>query len=887
MSAVDQAWLERLDAATDYLALFTAEFGPPHHVSGDEAWAKCPVHADCDDPGKFSVSLKNGKWGCFKHDEHGSMLGLLKSLRPKSWRDGWIAACPATKDVFGIEQRGGPTKKSDSTRQKVDHLTLAGEARANTTDEDLAPLAERWKVPVADLRRQGWFVMRGGREGSGHPKFCVPIHTPVGGKMTGIRIRFLPPYPTVKKEDGKEKEVKSRVMADSTVGLIGLERLTEKDAEGKPLPVLIQEGEKDWSVASFHAPGYAVISPSHGSSTSFSTFVEVLKDRDVTLLYDEDEAGNKGARNALTMLVGHARSLKWAHIGQPGKDLFNIVIDEGGGADALGRVLVSAVPFTQREALEDVAAVIRAAVPEEEPPEVVELAEHIFKTLTAAGALWLKTRNLEGYVVYGGRVYATGGGDKGLALRMGEWTGIDSFGSFGSRLLRQIDALTVERGSPCDTTAWYARKGDGLYLPLCDEKQQVVEILPTGIDVKPNGHGGVVVLPSQNVAPIRWDPTFDERYATQEWRKFFTMFTCSNEDRHLIEALLLMLPLYDWIDTHPIVRFSGRPGSGKSTAAKLLTVMLYGDERLFTATNAAMYRMGVNLPLIVLDNIEADGVDENLELFFLLAATGVEKVKSAMDSASRVVVEKVRSWVLTTGVDPITFGKRELMERSLIIPFGGNESEGFMPRAAAAWVRERRDLFWNLILRKTWQNVIALSDGALERVSRSLSKALRPRLREFYSMASIVLGSIHEADDNIAFLLNEHGEGEDASSVEDNPMVDLLCYMPGFLKSVVGQGLTVPISETGLGWQTEWVQTQRLSIILSSIARAVGRPYPFRSTQQMSIRLGIVAKQLEGQGFKIERNENLLIEGKRLRAWRFFIPKHMGRAEGLFSPEHT
>lgn len=880
--AVPQEWFDRLDAATDYAALFAAEFGPPHHITGDEIWARCPVHPDCDDPGKFSLSSRNGKWGCFKHDEHGSMLGLMKGLKPKSWRDSWMAACPQTRDVFNVEQRPKAAGKRDSTRQAVDHASIYRDALRETTDADLQPLADAWRIPLLSLREMGFVALRGGKEGGGHVKFCLPV-VDAGGKQTGIRIRFLPPYPSQKVTgaDGveKTKETKSRLMADSKPGLFGLTRLLAKDAEGRPLPVVVVEGEKDWAVSTFElGDRFAVISPSHGSSTTMLPYVDLLRDRDVTALYDEDDAGNKGARACLTALVSHARSLKWAHIGKAGKDVFNVVRDDGGGLKALEDILVLAEPFTMAEALKDVAAVIRSKIPEDAPPEVVEVGNLIFKTLSDAGALWLKTRNGEGFCVYSGRVYATDNSDAGWALRIGEWTGIDSFGSIGSRIHRQVRALAVEKGQPCDTTAWYARVGQGVCLPLCDDQQRLVEILPSGLSVQANGRGGVVVLPSPNMKPIAWIEDFDEKAASVEWAKFLTMFTCSIEDRHLIESLLLMLPLYDWIDTHPIVRFSGKPGSGKSMAAKLITTMLYGDERLFTATNAAMYRMGVNFPLICLDNVEAEGVSEDLELFFLLAATGAEKIKSAMDSSSRVIVERVRSWVLTTGVDPISFGKRELVERALIIPFGGNTTPGFMPRAAISWVRERRDVLWNYVFRRAWQAVGALADGALERVVATIDVKDRPRLREFYALASLVLGKDVKMDEGLSFLLSEHSDEENTASVEDNPLVDLLSYVPSFLKTMMGKDVGIACTENGLGWQLDWMQAQRLSVLLSSVAKAVGRPYPFRSTQQMSIRIGIVAEQLNTLGFKVERNENLVLEGKRLRAWRIFIPKHLGRA---------
>lgn len=880
--AVDQAWLERLDAATNYKTLFESVFYAVHHVADDEAWAECPVHDDCDDPGKFSFNLKDGKWGCFKHDEHGSMLGLLRDLKPKSWRDVWIQACPAAKDVFGIEKK--VEKNSTAPGKKVDHPSIARDGALATTDADLQPLADKWQIPLAVLREQGWFVLRGGREGAEHPKYCLPIHD-VGGKVVGIRIRFLPPYPKVKDKKGEEHEVKSRVMSGSTTGFFGLSRLSAVTSEGLPLPVLLGEGEKDWAVTSFEQQGYCVLSPSHGSGSDVSPLVEVLRGRDVTVLYDEDEAGNKGSRKALTQLLAATSALKWAHIGQPKKDVFNIVRDDGGGKAALDAVLDHAEPFSMGEALKDVAAVIAASIDEDEDTDVVEISKTIFNVLKDAGALWLKTRNGLGFCVWNGRVYACEKSDAGWALRIGEWTGIDSFGSIGSRIHQQIAAMAVEQGQPCDETAWFARVGDGVCLPLCDPAQRLVEILPSGLTVRPNGHSGVVVLPSPNMRPIVWNENFNENDVRVEWQKFLSMFTCSNEDRRLIEALILMMPLYDWIDTHPLIRFSGAPGSGKSTAAKLITVLIYGDERLFTATNAAMYRMGVNYPLICLDNIEAAGVDENLELFFLLAATGAEKIKSAMDSSSKIITERVRSWVLTTGVDPITFGKRELVERSLIIPFGGNTTDSFMPRAAMAWVRERRDKFWNFIFRRAWQTVSSLASGGLDRVVATLPRTSRPRLREFYALASMSLGRDMTMDESISWLLDEHVETETTTSVEDNPLVDLLAFVPAFLKTMAGKDLGVKVAETSVGWQLDWMQTQRLGVIFSSVARAIGRPYPFRSTQQMAVRLGLVAPQLNTLGFKVERNENLLIEGKRLRAWRIYIPRHLGHADASLIPE--
>ena len=882
---VDTDFFARLDAATDYRALFEAAFHPGARVTGDELWAKCPVHADCDDAGKFSLNLRDGKWRCHKQAVGGSMIGLLKELSPRSWRDKWIAACPSTRDIFGLEVRPATTSERGSTRQ-TDHASLSRDRCAATTDDDLAPLVAAWGIDVVTLRRQGWFVMRGGTEGGDHPKYCLPVYS-AEGKVIGIRARFLPPYPTQKQTDGSEKPVKSKLISGSKPGLLGFPSLLLRLPDGTQPPVLLVAGEKDLAVADADLGArFAVVSPSHGESMKISVANDVLRGRDVVILYDEDDPGNKGSREAATTLFQVARSVRWAHHAIPGKDTFD-VLRRGGSLADLERVLAAAEPFTMAEALKDVRAVIRTAIGDDgEKLDIVEVADHIFKTLRDAGALWLKDRSGRGYCVFQGRVFECHQGNHGWALKLGEWTGVDSYGSIGGRLHRQLGALAAEHGQPCDPTAWFARKDDTLYLPLCDEHQRLVEIDCDGLRLTANGKGSVVVLPNEGMKAIRWmEEDFDEVEAEEVWSAFWKLFSCSNEDRVFLEAWVTMIPLFDWIDTHPLLRFAGDPGSGKSTAAKLITTFLYGDERLFTATNAACYRMGVNFPLICLDNVEADGVDQDLEMFFLLAATGAEKIKSNTATTGGVISERVRSWVVSTGVDPISFGKRELSERTVVIPFGANRSSDFMPRGTLAWVREHRDILWNLLIRKVQRSISRISGGALDRLARAMPAKVRHRLREFYATASIVLGDSERQNETVSWLLHEHADDEENAAVEDNPLVDLLSYLPAFLKSAAGSNMA-PAAQTGMGTMVGPIQSQRLSVVLSTIARAVGRNWPFRSTQQLTTRLGIATPTLNNMGFQILREENKVDDGKRYRTWRLFIPSTLGHAVGgLFEKE--
>ena len=52
------------------------------------------------------------------------------------------------------------------------------------------------------------------------------------------------------------------------------------------------------------------------------------------------------------------------------------------------------------------------------------------------------------------------------------------------------------------------------------------------------------------------------------------------------------------------MKFTGYASSGKSTAAKFITMLLFGDEQLSDPSAAAAYSAAVNNPIVVIDNLE-------------------------------------------------------------------------------------------------------------------------------------------------------------------------------------------------------------------------------------------------------------------------------------------
>ena len=63
-------------------------------------------------------------------------------------------------------------------------------------------------------------------------------------------------------------------------------------------------------------------------------------------------------------------------------------------------------------------------------------------------------------------------------------------------------------------------------------------------------------------------------------------FTCAQGDRFFIIAWLSCFLLFDFAGTKPMTRFEGPSASGKTTAAKLITTLIYGEPNQKIATLA-------------------------------------------------------------------------------------------------------------------------------------------------------------------------------------------------------------------------------------------------------------------------------------------------------------
>ncbi len=145
-------------------------------------------------------------------------------------------------------------------------------------------------------------------------------------------------------------------------------------------------------------------------------------------------------------------------------------------------------------------------------------------------------------------------------------------------------------------------------------------ITPDGIEILKNGGNddGVILDGSRKMKPIRFLADADLEEAD---RLLSTLIcgnmTCAPAERALVLSWLCCFLLIDFAGTRPMTRFEGSAGSGKTTASKLVSTLLYGEAQQKKSTDAANYTDGSQNPLIVLDNIEARQMTDELITFML------------------------------------------------------------------------------------------------------------------------------------------------------------------------------------------------------------------------------------------------------------------------------
>jgi DNA primase len=194
-----------------------------------------------------------------------------------------------------------------------------------------------------------------------------------------------------------------------------------------------------------------------------------------------------------------------------------------------------------------------------------------------------------------------------------------------------------------------------------------------------------------------------------------------------------------------IMKFSGASASGKTTAAKFLSQLLYGQEELGHVSSAAAYSLASQNPLVILDNLEENDRNKSLKMFLFLCATGGSKEKRAGGTDSDTVQEKPKSLVLITAIEPLE--EPELINRTIDIEFSkAHRSDDFVESSVLREIGKRREVIVSAILKLIQKDILPNLEAGIKKylliLKTSHKDHSKDRADEYIALLMLILEKI-------------------------------------------------------------------------------------------------------------------------------------------------
>ena len=368
-------------------------------------------------------------------------------------------------------------------------------------------------------------------------------------------------------------------------------------------------------------------------------------------------------------------------------------------------------------------------------PGYAEAAEAAYDWFTAHGAQFFFTRHGEPFLHFDNAIYWMDSADRGrkrqYSALLYRHTGLVPTSPGGRTFFEVLPSLALIRGQRREHFSWLHTdvSNHTVYFNLNNDQHEIAKITPDGVELLKNGGNadGILLQDSQKMKPLRFLADADLAEADGLLSTLIAKnLTCAPGESGLILSWLTCFLLIDFAGTRPMTRFEGPAGSGKTTASKLISALLYGEPQQKKSTDAANYTDGSQNPLIVLDNIEVKQMTDELTTFLLTSITGIAKEKRKSGTDTETVIERTKCLLNTTGIEPLGGELAEILTRSFIVRFDLDEqaSDCFLEATVLAAIGEHRDLIVSSLIRRTGRVLAMLRDGAQEKVMRLLHRTL-------------------------------------------------------------------------------------------------------------------------------------------------------------------
>ena len=258
---------------------------------------------------------------------------------------------------------------------------------------------------------------------------------------------------------------------------------------------------------------------------------------------------------------------------------------------------------------------------------------------------------------------------------------------------------------------------DTIFYNLNSPNNMILKLSRERIEEIQNGMNDDHVLldSSHKIMPFNFLPDTDITEGFSLLKELvFENLAVKREQRFLILCWLISGFCPDFAPYQFLMKFEGYASSGKSTAAKLLTALMYKSEDLSDSSAAAAFSSAAKNPMVVIDNLENKDLNRGLQKFLLLAATRGQKEKRKGGTDTDTVDESPRALICVTAIEPFTLS--ELITRTFVLPFDrrAHGSDNFHESEVLEQIKKKRDLILSAILKFIQKEIIPSLDQRKE-----------------------------------------------------------------------------------------------------------------------------------------------------------------------------
>lgn len=511
----------------------------------------------------------------------------------------------------------------------------------------------------------------------------------------------------------------------------------------------------------------------------------------------------------------------------------------------------------------------------------------------------------ECHLYFNNRIYKIGTNTPFKALLYSE-AGINAATNGARLIIQNIESQAYLLGDHASVPGWIFTnfKENTVYFNLCGERNDLLKIAPGKIEVVPNGTNAerVLLRSSPKMHPLRYLHDADVKKGMASLKAhIFDNLACDLADKYFVVCLIFNVVLLQYVKARGITKFSGTKGCGKTSAASMLSALIYGEDCVTTGSAASDFSEAAISPLTISDNLESDAVKGGKRDFLLTAATGITRQKRKAGSDSDNVYERSCTQLLVTSIEP--FSEPELIERTNEILFDKKfHNPDFRESIAVeSDLRESRDLIWSTIFKIIAHDILPGIDekksGALKILRTDYPAHSKSRLNELYAMLFIILqevvkyisqvknkGDTMEARWILDTWIRDQNQRAFATETETNRILyglEALVNEYEIRPDRFEQEYGIKVDADRDGHELQKVvftaSTNTLCRAFDWLAKERGIANPFKSASQLGARITDSMEVLQKSGWKFEHNATAYRGERRHRLSRVFRKEKSNR----------